>query len=123
MKYFYVIGMFFIIALFNVIFYIFYLSSTKLPGGDVGMVPFGMGIMHCIAFVVSSLIFAIINYKRPISYFTASQIYHVILCIVFAIFLRGTIDWLNWSYENYSLFIILTPLLVWIFVSSTTYRK
>ena len=106
-----------LIAVLNILTFGEYLKTTKLSGGEVGMIPIAMIIIFGITFLLSTIAFLIINSKKKISIITSIFIYHII-------YLGVLISWgfdfknlVNLKYTIVDLFIILIPLSIWAIVS------
>lgn len=106
-----------LIAVLNILIFGEYLKTTKLAGGEVGMIPIAMMIIFGITFLLSTIAFLIINSKKKISIITSIFIYHII-------YLGVLISWgfdfknlTNLKYTNVDLFTILIPFLIWAIIS------
>lgn len=112
-----VIGIFFLIGFLNTIIFIEYLKTTKLPGGDVGMAPFGVMLVSAITLAISVVVYLIINLNKKISIVGSIIIYHL---VYFGVLIVWGLDWQNlfrMEYINLDLFVILIAIIVWGFTT------
>ncbi|TDX83299.1 hypothetical protein B0I22_3379 [Epilithonimonas xixisoli] len=106
-----------LIAVLNILIFGEYLKTTKLSGGEVGMMPIAIMITSGIAFLLSTITFLIINTKKKISFTSSLFIYHI---IYLGVLISSGFDFknlVNLKYTNFDLFIILIPLSIWAIVS------
>lgn len=92
-------------------FYLFtvYLRETGLPGGEVGMMPFGVliaGTIGIIGALFSSLFFKL----KSVSHIVIA--YHILYFTIVFLFATSFKDLLDFQFSNISLFLVLIALLI-----------
>ncbi|MBX2967128.1 MAG: hypothetical protein KF845_13360 [Cyclobacteriaceae bacterium] len=80
------IGLFIGIGILNTIAFTFYLSTTGLPGGEVGMAPFLIAMESGIAIVLSTVIYLLVRNRFKVTTIRIILIYQVIylLTLIFS---------------------------------------
>lgn len=108
-----ILGSYFLIGLLNVLIFIGYMDIARLPGGEFGMMPFGLMIAAGISLVAALLIILIIKIKKSVTFATSVLIYNIIYLgiLIFSGLGRPTV--FNFSSSNAYLFSILIGFLVW----------
>lgn len=108
-----ILGNYFLIGLLNVLIFIGYMYIAHLPGGQFGMMPFGLMIAAGISLVAALVTVLIIKIKKPVPFTTSILIYNIIYLgiLIFSGLGRPTV--FNLSSSNAYLFSILIGFLVW----------
>ena len=106
---------FLIIGILNTIIFIQYIKSTGLPGGEVGMVPFGVIIGSIICLVVSFIIYLLLDRKYIINVIKSILLYQFIYLLILIFAFEGTNPFdkqLDKDSRDINLWIYLTSFIV-----------
>lgn len=107
------IGTLILIGFANAILFIPYMSIAKLPGGEVGMMPFAILIESGISAIFTILIYLISKLFKELNLIWTIFVYHIIyfgLLISQGLNLKELYKFKSW---NYDLFIIIIALIIW----------
>ncbi|MDN3691300.1 hypothetical protein QWZ06_03005 [Chryseobacterium tructae] len=104
---------YFLMALLNILIFIGYIDIARLPGGQFGMMPFGLMIAAGISLVAALLIVLIIKIKKSVTFATSTLIYNIIYLGILIFNGLGRPAVFNFSSSNAYLFSILIGFLVW----------
>lgn len=73
------------IGFLNTLLFTIYLTTTDLPGGEVGMAPFVIAIESLIAIFFSSVIYLLVRIKNDISLIKTVLIYQIVHFLILMI--------------------------------------
>jgi hypothetical protein len=101
---------FILIGILNFFGFIIYLSSTNLPGGEVGMIPLGIALVSLITAIISIAFILLISLKLNISFLISILIYHIIYFIL--LIYNGLNPFAETESENIDISIIIIALII-----------
>ncbi|WP_234111795.1 hypothetical protein [Chryseobacterium sp. R2A-55] len=107
------IGILILIGFANATLFIPYISIAKLPGGEVGMMPFAILIESGISALITIIIYLLSKFFKELNLINSIFVYHLIyfgLLISQGLNLRELYKFKSW---NYDLFIIIIAFLIW----------
>ena len=113
-----------IIGVSNFIFSIIYLSSTNLPGGEVGMLPFLILIYSLIGLIISAIIYILIELKYKLSLTKYIWIYQIIYILILVYYNTNPFknryvgilnNWELWLFINSIIVSLLLTFSYWIY--------
>ena len=113
-----------IVGVANFLLSILYLSSTNLPGGEVGMLPFLILIYSLIGLIIGTIVYILLELKYKLSLTKYIWIYQIIYTLILIYYKTNPFDSRfegilnNWDLWIYLISIIVTlsiTFLYWIY--------
>ena len=102
-----------LIGFANSILFITYMSIAKLPGGEVGMIPFAILIESGISAFFTIIIYLLSKLFKELNLINSIFVYHL---IYFALLISQGLnlsELYKFKFWNYNLFIIIIAFLIW----------
>jgi hypothetical protein len=122
-----VIFIYTILVLLHFFIYIYYIGTTGLPGGDVGMAPIAVFLVSSASALIASIIYFLFSLKYSLSFFTTVLIYQLSF-LSFGVFLGGQNFWnvitnLNYSNVELAAYVISIALSLILILSNYIIKK
>ncbi len=110
-----ILFLFLIIGILNTELFIQYIKSTGLPGGEVGMAPFGVIIGSGMCLVISFVVYILLNKKYDLNVIKSILLYQFIYLLILMFAFGGTNSFdkqIDQNFRNINLWIYLISFIV-----------